>query len=112
LAVGALGLLPDPAIPALQKLLQDKDEYVQITSAWALAHIDPRNSAKVCLKPLERGLKHSDARTRLAAAEALGLLGPGAREADASLAELREDEDPAVRKAVAEAIEKINNGKR
>jgi HEAT repeat protein len=109
--VGNIGAPASAAIPALEKNLQDRDPFLQTISAWALAHISPRKEgvAEECLKPLLQGLKLSDPRVRIEAAQALALLGPAAKGAVPALREIASDEDEAVKKSAAEALQKIDS---
>jgi len=80
-----------------------------VTSAWALAHINPEGEgvAGQCLKPLLAGLKLADPRARREAAQALGLLGAGAQGAIPELQQCQRDDDEAVREAATEALKQI-----
>jgi HEAT repeat protein len=66
--------------------------------------------AEECIDPLVRGLALPDARARAEAATSLGLLGHLAQRAAPALEENRRDPDESVRKAVAEALERIRHG--
>lgn len=108
-ALGKIGAAAKVAVPVLEQNLRDADPYLQLASAWALAHLDPGSPglAERCLGPLRWGLKSSDAQIRREGAQALGRLGPPARSAVADLALLASDPDEGVRKAATNAIEAI-----
>jgi HEAT repeat protein len=110
-AAGSIGPPASAAVPALEKNLQDRDEFLQFNSAWALARINPRGEGvgNECLKPLLQGLKHSDPRVRIEAAQTLALLGPAARAGLDTLRESLRDEDEGVRKAATDALQKIGD---
>ena len=110
-AVGNIGTAASAAVPALEKNLQDRDEFLQFTSAWALARISPNGdgAAEPCIKPLLWALKNSDPRVRSEAAQALALFGPAAKSAVTPLRESLRDEDKSVRKAVEVALRKIGD---
>lgn len=110
-ALGSLGPAASQEIPLLVKNLQDRDEFLQIVSAWALIRISPQTQEVVskALPLLTKGLEILDPRARFDAASALGELGPAARNALPALQKIEEkDTEEAVRKAAAEAIRKIN----
>jgi len=109
-AAGRIGRAASVAIPILLNNLDSRDEFLQFMSAWAYVHIaTPRDEvADLCLQPLRRGLKQADPRARTQAAAGLGRLGAGAREALPDLRDMARDEDPVVRHAVAEALDRID----
>ena len=57
--------------------------------------------------PLVEALADDDGGVRCAAAEALGNMGPAAREAVPVLEKLLRDKDPGIRQAAAEALKRI-----
>jgi HEAT repeat protein len=108
-AAGKFGAAAQTAIPLLEANLKIRDEFLQIVSAWALVNINPRMTglAELCVAPLTRGLKSSDARVRAQSAEALGMMRSAASGAAAALEELTRDADKDVRNAAAAALRKI-----
>ncbi len=75
-------------------------------AAAVLGEIGPP-AAPQAVDPLAALLDSDDADVRLAAAAALGKLGPQARRADKRLRGLLEDEDPQVRQAAAESLKSL-----
>jgi len=108
-AIGRIGAEAKVAVPLLEKNLLERDDMLQIASAWALVQIDPRREgiADQCLAPLTRALQLADPYARNEAVVALGELGPAAAPAVPALKELSSDPDEAVRKSVAAALKKI-----
>src|SRR5262249_13068718 len=108
-SIGKIGPAAKQAIPLLERNLQERDDFLQIASAWALVHVDPQRKgvAEQCLEPLTRSLKLPDARARNEAVLALAMLGPSARSAVPALEAVAKDPDETVRKSVAEALKKI-----
>jgi HEAT repeat protein len=104
LALAEIGTEAKGAVAALEKgLRQDEAEVVSRACASALGRI---GSAGV--PSLVRGLKDDRAGVREASARALGALGPEARAALDTLEGMKEEKDPEVKEAVAEALERIN----
>jgi HEAT repeat protein len=97
-------------VPALEKNLQDRDDFLKFTSAWALVRIDAGRdgAANECLEPLIKALTLPDPRARSEAALSLGLLGRAAKSAVPALREALRDDDATVQKSVGEALEKIS----
>lgn len=125
-ALGAIGPAAEEAVPSLIKTLKNKTEgeashplfglSLLIEAARALGEIGPaaKESVPALIKLLESELGDEDndawisaEDARCCAAEALGKIGPEAKEAVPALVEALKDEDEYVRKAAAEAMEKI-----
>ena len=108
-AAGKFGAAAQSAVPLLEANLKLRDEFLQVVSAWALVNINPRapGLAALCVAPLTRGLKASDARVRVQSAEALGMMGSAASGAATALEELARDADKDVCNAAAAALRKI-----
>lgn len=109
LALGDIGPDAATAEPLLVKAMGSKDASLAITAASALTQIQPR-SAKAAARAvpvLVAGLTDSLSETRQAAAEALGELGPLARDAVPALQKATTDPDKAVRDAAAKALKSI-----
>ena len=80
-----------------------------------MAQIEPASAeaAAKTVPVLIAGLAHSVPKYRQGAAESLGNLGPLAKDALAELQKtVKEDPDPAVRQAAAQAVEKIGQADR
>jgi hypothetical protein len=88
----------------------DANDYT-LVAARALADIRP-TAAKTALQALAVLLKDESACVRVAAAEALGKIGPEAKATIPVLKERLNDENERVRKAAAEALDKIKKQKR
>jgi HEAT repeat protein len=103
-AVEALGELGAEArvVPLLTKALEDRDVSVRLTAEEALA----RGGADSVLQLIE-ALKGSSPKVRLGVVRALGLMGPGAKEATKVLEGLRDDADKAVSKAAESALREV-----
>lgn len=109
-AIGKMGPAARAIAPRLMINLKERDEFLQFVSAWALAHVDGKrkNLAALCVAPLVHSLQHHDAHVRTEAATALSLLGPNAKSAVPALEAIANDPDEAVRKAVADALKRID----
>jgi HEAT repeat protein len=105
-SLGQIGPDAVAAQPALLDLLGNADRYLALVSAWALAHIDPAPAAIAAktVPVLIEGLGLPLPQCRLSAAEALGRLGPLAKDAAAALQKASTDVDDAVRDAAAKAL--------
>lgn len=109
LALGDIG--PDAAAtePLLLKGMASKNSSLAVIAAWAFTQTQPR-SAKTAAKAipvLVAGLTDPLRETRKVAAEALGDLGPLAREAVPALQKATIDDAKAVREAAAKALKAI-----
>lgn len=89
-----------PAIPALQRMLTDKEAGVRAEAVKALVEIGP--AAKGTIPTIRVGLKDPDVQVRAAAAFAIGKFGD--RESLPALQKLLKDKSPAVRKSVVAAF--------
>ena len=109
-ALGSIG--PDAASAAalIEANLKSKDVSLALISAWALAKIQPASSeiAAKTVPVLIAGLTSPISQYRQGAAEALGELGSLASDAVPALQKALSDEEPAVRRAAAQAIRLIN----
>ncbi len=105
-ALGKIGPDAAAARPALLHLLSHSDRHLALVSAWALTQIQPV-SAEVAAKVvpvLVAGLAAPLPLGRQSAAEALGNLGPRAKEAAGALRKALSDEDKEVRAAAEKAL--------
>ena len=101
-ALGKMGAPAKPAIGPLIAALGDSDEVVRDAAATALSAF-----GKDAVGPLTNSLKHKEAAVRRGAADALGGIGPTARAAIPALRDALPDKDEDVRKAVADALKRI-----
>jgi len=108
-ALGKIGPAAESAKEDLEKRLAGDDNFLCMASAWALCQVDPESSetAAKTVPILIEALAEPDPPTRLHAAEALGLLGPLATDAEDALKKLQDDPDEEVRSAAAKALEAI-----
>ena len=103
--LGKIGPGAAAAEPALLGLLKGPDRNAAVLSAWALGQIRP-NSAEIAGKTvpvLVEGLAMPVEQCRLLAAEALGGLGPLAKDSATALQKATTDADQDVREAAAKA---------
>ena len=103
-ALGRIGARKDISVPILTRMLQDR--YVRRGAAEALHRLDPDVNTRhmdIFVKALDRG----DWWKRRDAAEALGRMGPAAKDAVGALLRLEYDTDATVRTAALEAVRKI-----
>jgi HEAT repeat protein len=109
-ALGKIGPKAAVAEPILLKDMNGKDASLAVVSAWAYTQIQPRTAkiAATVVPVLAAGLSDSLPETRKAAAEALGELGPMAREAIPALQKADKDDNRAVRDAAAKALQSIS----
>jgi len=90
------------AIPALIKLLKDKDWTVREAAAATAAQVGP-----TVIPPIVDLLKDQSKDVRWGAAQALGYIGPAAKIAIPALTELLKDKDEGVKATTAWALERI-----
>jgi len=113
-ALGRIGPDAVAAVPALEKLLASSEDNVALAGAWALVQIQPSlpELAAKTVPALTAGLSHGLPLVRRGAAEALGRLGPAAKDAAPALKKIvgDEDEEPSVREAAATALHSIEGG--
>jgi HEAT repeat protein len=110
-ALGKIGPDAAAADAALLAALKSKDDSLALVSAWALSQIHPA-SAEMAAKTvpvLVAGLAATLPEHRKGAAEALGGLGPLAKDAVAALQKAASDEDKDVRDAAAQALKAIGS---
>jgi HEAT repeat protein len=108
-ALGKIGPGAKEAIPALKKGLKSDDKFLRFASIWALLkiHADKLTLAEVAVPMLIEALGDERAHVRVEAAYSLGELGSAAKAAVEALEKAMDDDNQAVRMAVAEALEKI-----
>jgi HEAT repeat protein len=108
-ALGKIGPAARAAVPALRRNLRHEKLIVKLATVRALLEIlpDQRQVGPSAIPLLAQGLEHENEYVRAECATALGEIGSPARKALAALKGLLEDESEIVRKAAAEAIEKI-----
>lgn len=115
-AAEALGRLKyEPAVPALIKMLEEKDlrwgkhmaSDLRKSVVRALGYMGPQG--KTAVPTLIETLKDDEAYIRKCAADALGSMGPQAKAAGPALKEALEDDDRNVRRSAADALKKIES---
>jgi HEAT repeat protein len=117
-SLSRLGPAAEPAVPALSKALADQNLNVRYCAASALKAVGPAAHAAVnalmsALDTVPGGSPALDgpvryyADVRSVAAEALGAIGSRARDAVPALKKALNDPDPDVRRAAADALQRI-----
>ncbi len=108
-ALGCIGPEAAAADTALSAALKSRDRSLAVVAAWALCKIHPgsADTAAQAVPVLVTGLGAPMPKTRQAAAETLGALGPHAKAAAAALEKAQGDKDRAVRDAAAKALKSI-----
>jgi HEAT repeat protein len=104
--LGKIGPDAAAAQPVLLERVKSTDTQLALMSAWALAQICPASAdaAAKTVPVLTAGLALDLAEDRELAAEALGRLGPLAKDAAAALQKAAADPDKVVREAAAQAL--------
>jgi HEAT repeat protein len=110
-ALGRMGPVAKQAKTALHEKLDGADRFLATVAAWALAQIDPACPATSpkSVPVLIHALESPQPAVRFRAIEALQCLGPKASDAVEALEALRDDADPTVRQAAAEALAAIRS---
>jgi HEAT repeat protein len=109
-ALGRIGPAAKSAIPMLRRLIQSRDRHDQSVAAWALVHITPDpDTIKTSIPLLVLTLqKAGRSEVRVEVARTLGQIGKGSDAVQKVLKSTSaSDTDEAVRKAAAEALEKL-----
>ncbi|MBW4455549.1 MAG: HEAT repeat domain-containing protein [Nostoc indistinguendum CM1-VF10] len=135
--LGDIGASAAPAVPVLNKLLNDRRENIRIVVVYVLGQIigkdwvrpliealkdknnDVRSSAthalgmigKDAVPSLIIALQNRDSKVRAGAADALGKIGTDAKSADPSLIVALEDPDSKVRASAANALKQIRTSR-
>src|SRR4029434_8874350 len=95
----ALGKIGEPAVGVLVEALDNKNDKVRIQAAWAIKASGPR--AKAAVPDLTKILKSNPApELRQPVIDALGQIGPAAKEAATALLEIAKDEKQPVNASV------------
>lgn len=108
-ALGKIGPEAAAAEPVLQAALSSPHGELPLVSAWALVQIksgSAENAAKI-VPVLIKWLRAPTFQSRQGAVEALGSLGPAAKEAVPALQKATQDENPGVREAATQALKAI-----
>jgi HEAT repeat protein len=114
LSLGLIGTAAKMALPELRKTLQDKEPSVRARAALAvwLVGQSTRDSLPVMIETLRAyvrpGPGSTDSGIIKRIIEALGEIGPNAREADPVLIPLLKDTKWSIRRAAAEALKNID----
>jgi len=106
--LGECGIAALTAGPALARLLRDPDGDVRVAAGEALLKITPDKPGQPALDVLVDALRHPDLLIRRRAAEALGGRGVQSMGALAALRAAGQDPEPDVRRAVQDAIRRID----
>jgi HEAT repeat protein len=106
-ALGECGTAARPAVGPLNRRLKDANAEVRIAAALALARIEPEKQASTAVAALMGELKGPDVLQRVLAADALGEIGPGARDATAALRKAADDPEAEVRQAATDALKRV-----
>ena len=104
-ATYALSAIGGPAVPALINALQDKNESIRASAAYALGDIG--DSAQEAVPLLTQALQDESAWVRRHAAEALGLIGQPAQNTVSALTRLLPDEHYWIRDNAARALARL-----
>ena len=104
-ATYALSTIGEPAVPALIETLQDKNESIRASAAYALGDIG--NAAQEAVHSLTQSLRDESAWVRRHATEALGLIGQPAQNTVAALIDLLRDEHYWIRDNAARALARL-----
>lgn len=102
-----LGRTATPALPAMVRLLYDRNLFVRWQAARTVGKLNPQRAAPEALPGLERLLQSEDLDVRMAAAVALERYGTAAEPAVPALAAACERGDPDGRLAAMHALEAI-----
>jgi HEAT repeat protein len=105
-ALGEIGAPARQALPALLEAMKGDNDNLRRAAALAVVRLGETDNG---LPILIKALKHEVPDTRAYTAEVLGQVGPPAKKAVGALREAMKDESPAVRKAAAEALRKIEH---
>lgn len=108
-ALGEIGPAARSAAPTVRRLLRDKEPFVRLWAANALAKVEPRKRQET-IATLTRGLKDEAGFVRSLSASFLGALGPSCPGIKAVLPALEHcltDADESVRGEAALAIKRI-----
>jgi HEAT repeat protein len=95
------------AVPEMARAVGVGDAEIRVAVIRALEAVDPAD-AQPAVPALSQALTNPADRVRRAAAEALGRLGPLARDAEPALRRALDDPEDLVRKAAAEALINLN----
>ena len=104
-ATYALSAIGGPAVPALIDALQDENESIRVSAAYALGDIG--GVAQDAVPSLTQALRDESAWVRRHAAEALGLIGQPAQNTVLALIELLRDERYWIRDNAARALARL-----
>lgn len=108
-ALGKIGPGAEAAVPALQQLTKSEDEFQRIAAVWALLKITPNDQEleQQAVPHLINALEDEREHVRVEAAYLLGEIGEPAKAAIPALEQARDDQSPAMQKAVATALDML-----
>ncbi len=106
-ALGSIGPVASKAVPALAEALRDEEGIVRTCAAEALWKIARHPNA---IGQLVAELEVADEMAQRHAAEAIGAIGPDAKQAVPALGALLTHRDFGLRRAADLALQKINPG--
>lgn len=108
-ALGKMGPEAKVAEPVLLNLVKDSDSALALIGAWAVVQIKGASAetAAIVVPVLRAGLESPVPQLRQGAAEALGSLGPLAKEAVEPLKKASSDQNDGVRAAAAKALQAV-----
>lgn len=104
-ATYALSAIGAPAVPALIDTLQDENESIRASAAYALGDIG--NAAQEAVPSLTQALRDESALVRRHATEALGLIGQPAPDTVSALSGMLRDEHYWIRDNAARALARL-----
>lgn len=104
-ATYALSAIGAPAVPALIDTLQDENESIRASAAYALGDIG--SAAQEAVPALTQGLRDESALVRRHATEALGLIGQPAPDTVSALSGMLQDEHYWIRDNAARALARL-----
>jgi HEAT repeat protein len=103
--LGTLGEAARDAAPAIEKILEERDEFGHAVAAWALVSIDsnPENIRRA-IPLMIKALEHESPLVRAKAAEMLGKIGRDNPDVQAALQKATRDQEETVRQAAEKAL--------
>ncbi len=106
-ATYALSEIGEPAVPALIDTLQDENESIRASAAYALGDIG--SAAQEAIPSLTQALRDESAWVRRHATEALGIIGQPAQDTVSALTGMLQDEHYWIRDNAARALARLGS---